>query len=128
MSKTTVCTVCGWVGYEDEAASHPCNPRRVAELEQRVESLSERTAAIKAELDEARAEMDAAWKAWEVAAGIAGAPDVIVPARRPHLRLAYSRQEAQRLHPSNRAAGRPRARVTLSVVGAAGCTSAGSAS
>jgi hypothetical protein len=124
MNKVTVCTVCGAITYEDEAATHPCNPRRVAELEQRVENLTAVTAALAGELAEARADLAAQWKAWEIAAGIEGVPDVIVPAQRPDLRLAYSREDAKRIHPS-RAAGRSRPRVTLRVVGAAGCTARG---
>ena len=89
-SLTTFCTVCGWVGYEDEAAGHPCNPRRVTELEHRVADLER--------------QLGDALNAWEIAAGIEGTPEVIVPAQRPDLRLAYSRQDAKSFHPSNRAA------------------------
>ena len=47
---TTVCGSCGNVLWEDEAAGHRCNPRRVIELEQRVVDLERRQADLEKQL------------------------------------------------------------------------------
>jgi hypothetical protein len=48
--QTAFCASCGWVGYKTDFAGHPCNPRRVAELLQRVVDLEQRQADLEKQL------------------------------------------------------------------------------
>lgn len=69
---TTVCGTCGNVLWEDEAAGHFCNPRRVAELEQQVADLREQIADLERRLGPAL-------KASSIAQGIIDGRDMITP-------------------------------------------------
>lgn len=72
--QTAVCGTCSWVGYADEEAGHPCNPRRVNELAGQVTFLAGQVAVLERRLA-------AAEHAFALAAGIRAGRDVITPGR-----------------------------------------------
>ncbi len=101
---TTVCTTCGNVLWADEAASHYCNPRRIAELEWRVADLEKR--------------LTAALTAFAIAKSVREGREVITPGHSgPRVVPPMTRETAKTLHPATRAA-----RPALQVISGPGRT------